>query len=73
MALDPRLTAYLVCPICKGTLVADQEKHTLNCPRCRLAFAVTDNIPNMLPGDAAKLSQEQAKAYNARLSKVCGE
>ena len=73
MALDPRLTACLVCPVCKGPLVADQQKQTLNCPRCQLGFAVIDNIPNMLPGDAAKLSQQQAQAYNAQLSKVRGD
>ena len=29
MALDPRLTATLVCPVCKGAIVWDAEKITV--------------------------------------------
>lgn len=70
MALDPRLTATLVCAVCKGPVVYDEALQTLNCPRCRLAFDVSNDIPNMIPEQAAALSQEQAQQYNDRLSKV---
>lgn len=72
MALDPRLTAGLVCPVCKGTLVADEDKHMLVCPRCALGFAVQNNIPNMLAVEATKLTDDEAAYYNEKLSKVIG-
>ena len=56
MALDPRLTATLVCPLCKGAIVWDAEKSVLVCPRCKLAFEVKDNIPNMIVEEAQKLT-----------------
>lgn len=72
MALDPRLTATLVCPICKGAIVWDAEKSLLVCPRCKLAFEAKDNIPNMIPEEARKLTVEQANEYKKRLSIVRG-
>lgn len=72
MALDLRLTATLVCPVCKGAIVWDAEKSLLVCPRCKLAFEVKDNIPNMIPDEAKKLSEEVAEEYAKRLSIVRG-
>ncbi len=72
MALDPRLTATLVCPICKGAIVWDAERNVLVCPRCKLAFEVKDNIPNMIPEEAKKLTNEEAEDYAKRLSIVRG-
>lgn len=72
MALDPRLTATLVCPVCKGAIVWDAEKSLLVCPRCKLSFEVKDNIPNMIPEEARKLTVEQANEYKKRLSIVRG-
>ena len=72
MALDPRLTATLVCPLCKGAIVWDAEKSVLVCPRCKLAFEVKDNIPNMIVEEAQKLSDEPAEEYAKRLSIVRG-
>lgn len=72
MALDPRLTATLVCPICKGAIVWDAEHSVLVCPRCKLAFEVKDNIPNMIPEEAKKVTNEEAEEYAKRLSIVRG-
>ncbi len=72
MALDPRLTATLVCPLCKGAIVWDAEKSVLVCPRCKLAFEVKDNIPNMIVEEAQKLTDEEAEEYAKRLSIVRG-
>lgn len=72
MVLDPRLTATLVCPLCKGAIVWDAEKSVLVCPRCKLAFEVKDNIPNMIVEEAQKLTDEQAEEYAKRLSIVRG-
>lgn len=72
MALDPRLTATLVCPLCKGAIVWDANNSVLVCPRCKLAFEVKDNIPNMIAEEAKPLSDEQAREYAKRLSMVRG-
>ena len=72
MSLDPRLTRTLVCPICKGAIVWDAEKSVLVCPRCKLAFEVKDNIPNMIVEEAQKLTDEEAEEYKKRLSIVRG-
>ena len=72
MALDPRLTATLVCPLCKGAIVWDADNSVLVCPRCKLAFEVKDNIPNMIAEEAKTLSDEQAREYAKRLSMVRG-
>ncbi len=72
MALDPRLTATLVCPVCKGAIVWDADNSVLVCPRCKLAFEVKDNIPNMIAEEAKTLSDEQAREYAKRLSMVRG-
>lgn len=72
MALDPRLTATLVCPLCKGAIVWDADNSVLVCPRCKLAFEVKDNIPNMIAEEAKPLLDEQAREYAKRLSMVRG-
>ena len=72
MALDPRLTATLVCPVCKGAIIWDADNSVLVCPRCKLAFEVKDNIPNMIAEEAKTLSDEQAREYAKRLSMVRG-
>ncbi len=72
MPIDPRLTATLVCPVCKGSLVWDEEKSVLVCPRCRLAFSVKDNMPDMIADNAKAISVKEADAYREKLSVVRG-
>ena len=57
--MDKRLLDLLVCPICKGPLrnVAAGNSLELVCRPDRLAYAVRDGIPLMLP--------EEARALNA--------
>jgi uncharacterized protein YbaR (Trm112 family) len=57
--MDKRLLDLLVCPICKGPLrsVAEGNAQELVCRPDRLAYAVRDGIPLMLP--------EEARALNA--------
>ncbi len=57
--MDSRLLDILVCPVCKGSLQYWQEKQELACPRCKLAFAVKDDIPVMLEEEARKISEEE--------------
>jgi uncharacterized protein len=55
--VDKRLLDLLVCPICKGPLrhVAQGGESELVCIADRLAFAVRDGIPVMMPEDARVL------------------
>jgi uncharacterized protein len=57
--MDKRLLDLLVCPICKGPLRTSGAGPALElvCLPDRLAYAVRDGIPLMLP--------EEARALNA--------
>lgn len=55
MTIDTRLFELLVCPICKGPLVAvrsDGVLTGLGCAADRLAFPVRDGMPVMLEQEA---------------------
>jgi uncharacterized protein YbaR (Trm112 family) len=58
--MDKRLLELLVCPICKGPLrsVAGGNSLELICRPDRLAYAVRDGIPLMLPEEARALSAD---------------
>jgi uncharacterized protein YbaR (Trm112 family) len=59
--MDKRLLELLVCPICKGPLqsaVADGGSLELICRPDRLAYAVRDGIPLMLPEEARALGAD---------------
>jgi uncharacterized protein len=55
--MDKRLLELLVCPICKGPLRTSGSGNTLElvCRADRLAYAVRDGIPVMLPEEARVL------------------
>ena len=55
--MDTRLLELLVCPVCKGPLQHDHERHELICNADRLAFPVRDGIPVMLEGEARPLDE----------------
>ena len=59
-AVDPRLLEILVCPLCKGPLVA--SKGELVCKADRLAYPVKDGIPVMLEEEARRLPPEEEVA-----------
>ncbi|MEW5873647.1 MAG: Trm112 family protein [Candidatus Zixiibacteriota bacterium] len=52
--LDEELLKILVCPACKGDLVYDREKSTLDCHHCRLRYEVRDDVPIMLIEEAQR-------------------
>jgi uncharacterized protein YbaR (Trm112 family) len=58
--MDKRLLDLLVCPICKGPLrsVGAGNEQELVCRPDRLAYAVRDGIPLMLPEDARALNAD---------------
>ncbi len=58
--MDKRLLELLVCPICKGPLYTSGSGNTLEliCRPDRLAYAVRDGIPLMLPEEARVLAAD---------------
>jgi uncharacterized protein len=56
--MDKRLLDLLVCPICKGPLRSAGAGSSLEliCRPDRLAYAVRDGIPVMLPDEARAMS-----------------
>lgn len=58
MALDSKLLALLVCPLCKGELNYDRVVNELICEFDQLAYPVHDDIPVMLPEEARALSEQ---------------
>jgi uncharacterized protein YbaR (Trm112 family) len=58
--MDKRLLELLVCPICKGPLhgVGGGNALELVCRGDRLAYAVRDGIPLMLPEEARVLAAD---------------
>ena len=53
--MDTRLMELLVCPLCKGPLTHDHERHELVCAADRLAFPLRDGIAVMLENEARSL------------------
>jgi len=58
--MDKRLLDLLVCPICKGPLRSFGSGNALElvCRPDRLAYAVRDGIPVMMPEEARSLSTD---------------
>jgi len=58
--MDKRLLELLVCPICKGLLRTAGTGSSLElvCRADRLAYAVRDGIPMMLPEEARVLGAD---------------
>ncbi len=69
MTVDHRLLAMLVCPLCKGPLVAgpqsDGRLAELHCRVDRLAFPIHDGIPVMLEAEARALPADDATSAPA--------
>jgi uncharacterized protein YbaR (Trm112 family) len=52
MALNKELIEILACPKCKGSLALRPDESAFECPRCRLAYAIVDDIPNFIIEEA---------------------
>ena len=57
--MDTKLLELLVCPVTKGPLDYDREKHELVSRSARLAYPVRDGLPVMLEVEARTLSDEE--------------
>lgn len=65
MSLDTRLLELLVCPVCKGPLVAvrqDGATAALGCKADHLAFPIRDGMPVMLETEAQPWHPDEASA-----------
>jgi uncharacterized protein YbaR (Trm112 family) len=58
--MDKRLLELLVCPVCKGPLRTAGGGNNLElvCRADRLAYAVRDGVPMMLPEEARALGAD---------------
>jgi uncharacterized protein len=52
MPLAPELKEILACPKCKGALEFHEDRGEIHCLRCRLVYAIRDDIPVMLVDEA---------------------
>lgn len=57
--MDTKLLELLVCPVTKGPLDYDREKHELISRSARLAYPVRDGIPVLLETEARTLTDEE--------------
>ena len=60
--MDKNLLDILACPICKGPLFLDKNNEELICRIDRVAYAIRDNIPIMLEGEARELTLNEVEA-----------
>ncbi len=57
MPIDKELLDILVCPKCKGELIAEKDDTGLICPKCKLKYPIEDDIPIMLIDEAIKINE----------------
>lgn len=62
--MDKKLLEILVCPLCKSTLIYQQQAQELWCKADRLAFPIRDEIPVMLEDQARELSDDEVDALS---------
>lgn len=63
--MDKKLLDLLVCPVTKGPLIYDRDKHELVSKSARLAYPIRDGIPVMLEDEARELSEEEVARLSA--------
>jgi hypothetical protein len=66
MSLSPRLLEILVCPKCKSELEYREQEQALLCHKCRLRYAVRDDIPIMLIDEAETVDDAEAARLEAK-------
>jgi uncharacterized protein len=55
VSLQDGLLALLACPLCQGPLEDAAQGLELHCGRCRVAFPVVGDVPDLLPESARPL------------------
>ena len=61
--MDPALLDILVCPVTKGPLLYDRERHELISLSARLAFPVRDDIPVLLEEEGRALEDQEYERW----------
>ncbi|HUE30806.1 MAG TPA: Trm112 family protein [Verrucomicrobiae bacterium] len=56
MAVSQELLDILACPQCKGEVTLTPAGDGLVCARCKLEYAIKDDIPIMLIDEARRLA-----------------
>jgi len=56
LMLDPKLLEILACPVCRNTVVPDDDHSWLYCRTCSVRYRVDGDIPIMLPDEAEKVA-----------------
>ncbi len=56
--IDPKLLEILVCPLTKGPLTYDRDRHELISEQAGLAYPIRDGIPIMLVDEARQLESD---------------
>ena len=64
--MDSKLLELLVCPVTKGPLDYDRERHELISRSARLAYPVRDGIPILLEAEARTLSDDELERLPKR-------
>jgi len=54
--IDQALLDILACPKCKESVQYDDDKTSLVCQKCQLAYPIRDDIPVMLIDEAKPLA-----------------
>jgi uncharacterized protein YbaR (Trm112 family) len=55
MAISKDLLEILACPQCKGEVTLTQAQDGLVCRKCKLLYAIKDDIPIMLIDEAQRI------------------
>jgi uncharacterized protein YbaR (Trm112 family) len=55
MPLNKELIDILACPKCKGPLKLREDESAFECPVCKLAYLIADDIPNFILEEALPL------------------
>ena len=57
MTISDKLLKELVCPKCRGPLEFQKAENRLICRACKLAYAISDDVPVMLIDEGSKWIQ----------------
>jgi uncharacterized protein YbaR (Trm112 family) len=60
MPLNRELIDILACPKCKGALTLRADESAFECGKCRLVYAIVDDIPNFILEEAQPLDTPRA-------------
>ncbi|AUJ59029.1 Trm112 family protein [Coxiella endosymbiont of Amblyomma americanum] len=57
--MDKKLLEILVCPLCRGKLVYNQETEELHCQVDQVAYPIKEGIPIMLTDKTRAIINEE--------------